>query len=203
MPAPATYFIVWKGRRDGPYTLPQLADLLQRGEIGLLDRIETSTGQIGLRQLLMEADPARWSSLAATPGTPFAAEYHAPSAVPPGAGTQSSPAAAMPNPLGTPAPLAPPAPPPLPAAFPAAPAPESPSPAAPPAAGASIPADLLRDYLLCGLSFLVPPLAGWIWQICDQRAARGETELARKMRYTSLGLAAGGLVFWLLVWWAW
>jgi hypothetical protein len=52
MPAAETYFIVWKGRRDGPYTLDQLADLLKRGDIGLLHRVETPAGLVPLKQLL-------------------------------------------------------------------------------------------------------------------------------------------------------
>ncbi len=52
MPAVETYFIVWKGRRDGPYSLDQLGDLLKRGDIGLLHRVETAAGLVPLKQLL-------------------------------------------------------------------------------------------------------------------------------------------------------
>lgn len=52
MPAVETYFIVWKGRRDGPYSLDQLSDLLKRGDIGLLHRVETPGGLVPLKQLL-------------------------------------------------------------------------------------------------------------------------------------------------------
>jgi hypothetical protein len=58
------YFIAWKGQRDGPYSLEQLAGLLERGEIGLLHRVETPGGLVPLRQLLIETDPARWAGLA-------------------------------------------------------------------------------------------------------------------------------------------
>jgi hypothetical protein len=59
MPAIETYFIVWKGRRDGPYSLDQLGDLLKRGEIGLLHRVETAAGLVPLKQLLPQiAAPA-------------------------------------------------------------------------------------------------------------------------------------------------
>jgi hypothetical protein len=58
MPAPETYFITWKGKRDGPYTLEQLADLLERGDIGLLHRVETRTGLVPLRHLLLPPAPA-------------------------------------------------------------------------------------------------------------------------------------------------
>ncbi len=67
MAAQNTYFIVWKGRRDGPYSLEELTDLLERGEIGLLHRVETSAGLVPLRQLLLEVDPARWGELAEAP----------------------------------------------------------------------------------------------------------------------------------------
>ncbi len=49
-----TYFITWKGRRDGPYSREQLENLLKNGDIGLLHRVETSTGQMSLQQLLDE-----------------------------------------------------------------------------------------------------------------------------------------------------
>jgi hypothetical protein len=57
MPVADTYFITWKGRRDGPYSLEQLA-LLGRGEIGLLHRVETTAGLVPLRDLLPATDPA-------------------------------------------------------------------------------------------------------------------------------------------------
>ncbi|HTB62167.1 MAG TPA: hypothetical protein VK737_01150 [Opitutales bacterium] len=68
MPAPETYFITWKGKRDGPYTLEQLADLLERGDIGLLHRVETRTGLVPLRHLLLPPTPA--SPLGALPVSP-------------------------------------------------------------------------------------------------------------------------------------
>jgi len=63
MPGVETYFIVWKGRRDGPYSLDQLADLLKRGDIGLLHRVETPAGLVPLKQLLPQP---------ATPAAPLA-----------------------------------------------------------------------------------------------------------------------------------
>src|SRR6204780_1243881 len=56
MPAADTYFIIWKGRRDGPYSLEQLTELLERGEIGLLHRVETAAGLVPLRDLLPAAE---------------------------------------------------------------------------------------------------------------------------------------------------
>jgi hypothetical protein len=52
MPAEQTYFIAWKGRRDGPYSRTQLEALLKNGDISLLHRVETSAGQVSLQQLL-------------------------------------------------------------------------------------------------------------------------------------------------------
>jgi len=93
MTAADTYFIAWKGRRDGPYTLAELTDLLERGEIGLLHRVETAAGLVPLRQLLLQVDPARWGDLSDAPSSLGAPPVPAASAAPPAAGTSASTAA--------------------------------------------------------------------------------------------------------------
>jgi len=83
MPAAETYFIVWKGRRDGPYSLDQLVELLKRGDIGLLHRVETSAGLVPLRQLLPSSAMSIGTPDAATEASSPAPELTAPPSAPP------------------------------------------------------------------------------------------------------------------------
>jgi len=69
MSAVETYFITWKGRRDGPYSLEQLTHLLERGEIGLLHRVETNAGLVPLRDLLPPPNPADFVKVKTEPTT--------------------------------------------------------------------------------------------------------------------------------------
>ncbi|HVU37418.1 MAG TPA: hypothetical protein VHC95_03730 [Opitutales bacterium] len=67
MTAAETYFVTWKGRRDGPYTVEQLESLLKNGDIGLLHRVETPAGQMPLRQLLDTVNAARTPAAGSPP----------------------------------------------------------------------------------------------------------------------------------------
>ncbi len=165
MPA-ATYFIAWKGRRDGPYSLEELTDLLERGEIGLLHRVETPGGLVPLRQLLLQIDPARWGEFADEP---------------------SSPLGSLPTP-----------------ARPKAVSHEMASASAAPVADA--PEHLAEDvaqraYLICGLCFVFPPLALRALNNARNLASEGYPQTAQRLKYLSVGLCAGGVVFWLLLVW--
>ena len=62
MPSVETYFITWKGKRDGPFTLEQLEEMLRNGDVGLLHSVETSSGTMPLRQLLELAHPSLQAS---------------------------------------------------------------------------------------------------------------------------------------------
>jgi hypothetical protein len=161
MPAVDTYFITWKGRRDGPYSLEQLVDLLERGEIGLLHRVETAAGLVPLRDLLPATNPADFSPVKATSGL----------------------LGPLPAPTLTPAPELPP---------PTPPAPESLN-----------PEQATRVYALCGLCFVFPPLAGWIWMMANRLAAQGQPHTAARLKRLSLGLAGGGILLWILFWRLW
>lgn len=72
MTAAETYFVTWKGRRDGPYTIEQLESLLKNGDIGLLHRVETPAGQMPLRQLLEAVNATRAPAAQSSP--PFSAD---------------------------------------------------------------------------------------------------------------------------------
>ena len=167
MPAVETYFIAWKGQRDGPYSVEQLAALLEKGDIGLLHRVETSIGLVPLKQLLLEADPARWGYLVGLASPPPAA-----------------PAASTPAPESAPAN----APPPLPASA---------------RAQTSANDAILQIYALCGLCFLLPPLAYWTWKKSRELAAQDQFSNQKNLQRLSLGLAFGGTLFWLAVWRFW
>jgi hypothetical protein len=214
MPA-ETYFIAWKGKRDGPYSLEQLADLLQNGEIGFLHRVETSAGPIALRQLLLAADPARWSNLAQAPGaapqstrTPAPFQSPAPSHVeapaPTAQPSASNPFGQLPtNPTGASSnpgsPLQP-----------INPSTRQPSPPAQPLAISNQPSaisadppEALRAYIVAGLTFLFPPLAGYAFFLTQKLADRGHAQLARRLHVLYAALALTGLLFWILIWKMW
>jgi hypothetical protein len=176
MPAADTYFITWKGRRDGPYSLEQLADLLARGEIGLLHRVETAVGLVPLRDLL----PA---TTAPTDFTPVKTEP----AVKTEYGLLGPPPVSMPAPV--------------PASTPA-PAPEMPTPRAP-AAESINPEKAARLYTICGLCFVFPPLAAWSWMLASQLAGQGQPVTAARMKWLSASLAGGGILLWILLWRLW
>jgi hypothetical protein len=155
MPAVETYFIVWKGRRDGPYSLDQLGDLLKRGDIGLLHRVETPAGLVPLKQLLPQ--PAAVSAPAATAEDDLPAPELA-------AHLPASPTAA--------------------------------------ARGENLPQEeALRVYTTCGLCFVLPPLAYRAWMQACELAVRGYPQTAQRLQWISVGLSAGGVVFWLVLGW--
>jgi hypothetical protein len=165
MPAVETYFIAWKGQRDGPYSVEQLAALLEKGDIGLLHRVETSTGLMPLKQLLLETDSVRWgylAGLALPPAAPSANNSSAPEIVP----ANDAPPTAAATRIG-----------------------ENDA--------------ILQIYALCGLCFLLPPLAYWTWKKSRELAARGQSSNQKNLQRLSLGLALGGTLFWLAVWRFW
>jgi hypothetical protein len=215
-----TYFIAWKGRRDGPFSLEQLSDLLQRGDIGLLHRVETAAGPMPLRQLLLTADPNRWNNLSVAPGhhrTDEPSPARPPeNATPAGffggtpgqrvesanplAPLQHSPSAEA-NPLGLPPPSA------APSSHPSSFSPH-PSRSSQPQTGnrkpeTSLPSDdspdALRAYIVSGLAFLFPPLAWYGLKLAKNLAAQGHPKLAQNLLYLNYGLAASGLLFWILI----
>ncbi len=189
MPA-STYFVSWKGRHDGPYSVEQLAELLQRGEISLLHRVETDQGSVPLRQLLQQAEGGRWAHLlsgAASNGTASSTAEGIADTTADGkaaADTTTLPASARPG------------------------ASSSSSAVRPRQAGVvpvlaeflgSNPADpafASRAYTLCGLSFIFPPLAWFVLKLAGALAARGSGELARRVRLLAVALAVAGCVFW-------
>jgi len=161
MPAVDTYFIAWKGRRDGPYSVDQLATLLQKGEVGLTHRVETDAGAIPLRQLLLDADPARFSNLLS-----------------PSVGGASGPSLLGPVPdKNTSSPL-------------------DPAGSAPAAPGES--SEALKAYVLCGLSFVFPPLGGWAYLVAERLITKGNPT-GKMLKWLSLGLTAAGMLFWFFI----
>jgi hypothetical protein len=165
MPSADTYFISWKGRRDGPYTLVELAKLLEQGEIGLLHRVETTAGMVPLRDLLPAIDepleprkgPVQAGLLGPLPTTeptPRPEAVSRPEIVQPAIDSLDSERAA-------------------------------------------------RLYTLCGLCFLIPPLAAWNWTLANQLVGQGHPVTAARMKKLSLGLAAGGILLWVLLWHWW
>lgn len=231
MPSAETYFIAWKGRRDGPFSLEELADLLQRGDIGLLHRVETAAGPMPLRQLLLNADPNRWNNLTVAPGhhrsdepaparppesatpTGFFSGAPAPNRVEgPGHSAERqnepSPLAPIPhsqpteaNPLGLPPPSAP-------SSNSAFRTPHSTLPSFQPQTvnrkpetplSSDAPPDALRAYIISGLAFLFPPLAWYGLKLAKNLAAQGHPKLAQNLLYLNYGLAASGLLFWILI----
>ena len=205
MSSAETYFIAWKGRRDGPFSLEQLAGLLQRGDIGLLHRVETTAGPMPLRQLLLAADPARWSNLAVAPGlskteapAPSRAEEPGPIPPPPTNATTS-------NPLGLPPPTQRTAYTPSSAisnqqsAIPSSPSQLATRNSKPETSSDDSP-DALRAYIVSGLTFLCPPLAWYGLKLAKNLGAQGQPQLAQRLLYLNYGLAATGLLFWLLLW---
>jgi len=207
MTATETYFIAWKGRRDGPFTIEQLADLLQKGEIGLLHRVETLSGAMPLRQLLLAADPARWSSLALTPGSrvPFQSPGYSPNTAP---NPFESP---RPNPTETSASAANPfgfAPPPQPETQSSKLETSSPSSAQPQtvnrkpetSSSSEDPPAALRAYIICGCTTRFPPRAWCSLKLAKTFARDGHPLLAQRLKILSLTLAPTGLLFWLLIW---
>ncbi len=174
MPAADTYFITWKGRRDGPYSLEQLTELLERGEIGLLHRVETTAGLVPLRDLLPAINPTDFSP-AKTEYVPAKTEY----------------GLLGPPPTPVPAPVV------MPASMPEVPPPPSPG------LESLDPEKAARLYTICGLCFVLPPLAGWSWMIASQLASQGQPVTAARMKWLSVGLASGGILLWILLWRLW
>jgi hypothetical protein len=228
----ATYFIDWKGKRDGPFSIEQIATLLESGEIGVLHRVETAAGLIPLKQFLIEADAARWGHLkgpVANAGAKSAVANAPASSAPARPGPNE--ATATPIPLVTslgrdPAEAAsllfpghhslgaipggdsanePAAPTPPPRGFTSTPARvQKPAPRAKPAPfllGES--AEILEAYAKSGLCFLFPPYVYWAWRDALDLHSRGYLLAADRIKWISLGLAAGGIAFWLFLWMAW
>ena len=158
MPATESYFISWKGRRDGPYTLKELADMLAQGEIGLLHRVETAAGLVPLRDLLPAHDPGEFSKAPVEAGLTGQLPVPEPS-------LKSEP---------------------------------------PPTAIESLDSErAARLYTICGLCFVFPPLAVWSWMLARQLANQGQPVTAARMKWMSIGLAAGGIMLWVLLWRLW
>lgn len=152
MPVADSYFITWKGRRDGPFSLEQLEEMLKGGEIGLLHRVETTAGQVPLRQLLESVNAARLKAAAPSP------------------------------------------------AIPAEDAPPAPS----LASEKSLPeVEATRLYVICGWCFALPPLAWRAWQQAHILNSQGYTQMAQRIKMLSAGLAAGGVLLWILIWRVW
>jgi len=207
-----TYFIAWKGRRDGPFTLEELASLLQRGDIGLLHRVETAAGPMPLRQLLLTTDPARWNNLAVAPGhhrtdepSPARPPENATSAgfyggvpgqrVEPAAPVQPTEA----NPLGLPPPSAPSSNSALRTPHSTLPHPKLETRNSKLETSADAPPDALRAYIVSGLTFLFPPLVWYGLKLAKNLATQGHTQLAQNLLYLNYGLAGSGLLFWILI----
>jgi hypothetical protein len=174
MPAADTYFITWKGRRDGPYSLEQLTELLNRGEIGLLHRVETVNGLVPLRDLLPETTTP-------TDFTPVKTEYGLlgpPTTLAHAAMSSSAPSSANP------------------------PVPETPT-ASTPASESIAPEKAARLYTICGLCFVFPPLVAWSWMLAGQLAKQGQPVTAARTKWLSAGLASGGILLWVLLWCLW
>jgi hypothetical protein len=152
MPADETYFITWKGRRDGPYSVGQLEEMLKNGEVGLLHSVETTAGPVPLRQLLATANPAPENTPASSPSLDDE--------------TASPPRAVAP-------------------------------------VERIAEAEMQRLYILCGWCFALPPLAWRAWQQACILTKRGDVKTAERIKWLSLGMAAGGLLLWVLLWRIW
>jgi hypothetical protein len=178
MTAP-TYFISWKGRRDGPYSVEQLADLLQRGEISLLHRVETGQGSVPLRQVLQNSEGGRWTHFLTGTAAPSASTSGPEGISSDGVVAQTvSTAGAVasvtkPRNTGVVDMLA---------EF--------------LGADPADPAFASRAYTLCGLSFILPPLGWFVFQLAGTLVARGCVELGHRIRLLTLMLAVAGCIFW-------